>query len=284
MSVKAIIEKHIPYYYSMSFEEQNRAWLALPNSLVHQINYEGQLIDGEGVNFVSMNEIGRENENYSFASYPNLLSFDYPYAQFQMDPQDDEKVKKLDGKPEYFAKVPSDYRSHLRGEWLRMTRGEELIYGFLYTAENYILDQVDMLVNKWLDSNYPYETTISSKPSDLGRGSKTMEFSHTNEANHDAVMKGLYEMSKLVAPGGKVYNELVKELKSQTPATYLIEEIDSDGSKNLYMICRNNATLLLVRPLHILQDMERLQTNESQLDFIVNKISHQVIDHLRRNL
>jgi hypothetical protein len=282
-----IFERFIPQYKSLSQAEIEKVWDNASPQIIYELNSELQKLMGRGKDLITCNELGRADRH--ICEYPDLLSYDLPYWQFQefciqsggID-RAEKREQLIDNMnvPKYIAKAPKEYFSKFQGDWIRLFYNDKLVYGSLYTAENYIFERVDELVELWIEQRYPYKlqmNTYITKGVTPGEFSYEAKFASNNEVNAEKAHESRMMYRKIY---WKLLPQLSRELKKQAPATFLVEALDFEGFPHVDFVFRNAKTLSMVRPNTFIEDFELLRQNDTTLEFLANKYAKIATNYL----
>ncbi len=264
-----IIEKHLPGYKIATDDEQSVLWDPASPQVIYELNADIQLERGQGLDKLSMCELGREDEQ--MGNYTDLLSYDlihwvgqqnrifnkFPEVEFGNDEQGLKMVRT----------TPSDYINQYSGNWFRLFYREKFTYGNLYSAVHFILEQVEERVGELLESKYPYTVVMKMESSEL-----LDENSITITADNDENLDQVVDIKLGLRPNCLQFqSELNHRLNGEPVATYIIERQDDDGFPSVDFVCHNDTALRLVRPLRFVKDMTRYQKSREVLDTLVNE-------------
>ncbi|WP_285163249.1 hypothetical protein [Shewanella goraebulensis] len=282
-----ILEMHIPSINQLSCEGLETALSALPAFTMYQINAEHQKIKGKGQDALSMHELCRAERN--ICDYPNLLSYDIPHWQYQdyhfknFNDVDELKLQELSDAievPRYYSKSPVNYTSQYNGDWIRLFIDNKFYYGNLYSAVHFILNTVEEKVHNWLNQKYPHQIQMNSylcQDKSYKEPMYTVEFTTNNVLNSNAsgeLLTAYRHFENALRP------ELNRLLNTQTPATYIIYNVDDNGCPTVDLICKNDQTLSLIRPGRFVEDFISKTQNPAYLDFLASRYAKQAIDKI----
>lgn len=264
-----IFEKYLPGYEQASDKEQDALWDNASPQTIYELNTAIQRERGQGADQISMCELGREDEQ--MGDYTDLLSFDIVHwvsqqkhiynTDYPLDLIRDAQNLKV------IHTTPENYVSLYYGDWFRLFYRDEFTYGNLYSAVNYILDEVEERVEQWLEANYPYSIKM-----DVQAGEQPLSNPVTLTPDHQGNRDKAVAIKVALRPYYQQYRkELNGRLNHEPVATYIIERLDEDGFPTVDFICHNDTTLRLVRPLRFVTDITRYQKSVELLDPLIDE-------------
>lgn len=246
---------------------------------------EYQLRCGEGSDLLSLTEPKRAAT--SLAQWPDLLSFDIAYWNDQQAEiirlgHNHAPIVLQQHRPGFIASLPEGYLNQFRGEWIRLYYHNRFVYGNLYSAQHYIMFKALVAVAAWLNSRYPHQ---------LQRDSQLLAHDRcSNEAFHRESHFG-YESIKnyfishcsdwISAHYFDLSCELNTQLNQQTPATFIIEYLNSHGLPCVDFVCKNQTALRMVRPANFVEDMQSMVTDAQYLQFKIQQMAAKIAREIR---
>jgi hypothetical protein len=216
-----------------------------------------------------MCELGREDEQ--MGDYTDLLSYDIVHwasqqkhihnTDYPLDLARDAQNLNV------IQTTPENYVSLYYGDWFRLFYRDKFTYGNLYSAVNFILDEVEERVEQWLEANYPYSIKMEVQPGEQA-DSNNVTLTPDHQGNRDKAVA----IKVALLPHYQEYRKELNERLNHDPvATYIIESLDEEGFPTVDFICHNDTTLRLVRPLRFVTDMTRYQKPVELLDSLIDE-------------
>ncbi|MDE1317822.1 hypothetical protein L9X50_07350 [Vibrio aestuarianus] len=248
-----IIETYLPGYTQADETTRQMLWDEASADTLYQLNAEIQLRRGKGADKLSMCEWGREEQEIGL--YGDLLSYDIEFWHKQQRAIDnqynpDEHEQNPQGL-RVMSTTPHDYLSLYRGDWIRLFYQGQFTYGNLYSATNFILEEVEERIEQWLETHYPYQVAITVEQGSQAHDNRAM-FSNDNPVHQRHYLDVKRYLQDHYA---QFQHQLTSKLNREPVATYLIERKDDGGHPIVDFICHNDTTLRLVRPCSFVKDM-----------------------------
>lgn len=268
-----ILEAYFPGIASLNSDDADNVYLEASDVQKKEYIAECQKLYVKGKDHLTMNEPFRPERD--ICDFPDLLSYDIPYWQYQ-ESLDDAILAEMET-PKYIAKAPDKYISKFCGDWVRLYIDGTFYYGSLYTAMHFILSTVEENVNSWIEQRYPYQLQLNTYQCDNQKGYVSVEFATNNESNNKQSSRARCVMRDFL---NDLSPELNDYLNAQTPATYIIYGVDYDGAPTVDLICKNNQTLSLIRPATFMDDFLPKTQNPAYLDLLARRYTKQAIDRL----
>ena len=268
-----ILEAYFPGISSLNDDDADNVYLDASDAQKHKYLAECQKLYVKGRDHLTMNEPLRPERD--ICDFPDLLSYDIPYWQYQ-ESHDDAILEEMKT-PKYIAKAPDKYVSKFYGDWVRLYIDGIFYYGSLYTAMHFILLALEETVTSWIEQRYPYQLQLNTYQCENQKGCVSVEFATNNESNDKQSSRArsvMWDFLKELAP------ELNDYLNSQTPATYMIYGVDCEGAPTVDLICKNDQTLSLIRPATFMDDFLPKTQNPAYLDLMARRYVKQAIDRL----
>jgi len=173
-----MLEKSHPDYKKITaktdlklFEKQEKFWNKLSGKEKYQVNYLTLKKEGKRkFHYLSCSEIGRLEKDENIFNYETLYDFDKASWEYQkkyreQEIKEDKKALKQGKKhlskknirhsEDYVKKFFSQYRYRQGGDWFRWIEDDELIYGEIISAHQYIIDKLQNKLNKVIDHHIP---------------------------------------------------------------------------------------------------------------------------------
>ncbi|EOX3436738.1 hypothetical protein ACPFUQ_001916 [Vibrio cholerae] len=265
-----IIETYLPGYTQADEATRQMLWDEASADTLYQLNAEIQLLRGKGADKLSMCEWGREEKEIGL--YGDLLSYDIEFWHQQQRAIDnqynpDEPEQNPQGL-RVMSTTPHDYLSLYRGDWIRLFYQGQFTYGNLYSATNFILEELEERIEQWLETHYPYHVTITVELGSQAHDNRAM-FSNDNPVHQRHYLDVKRYLQDYYA---QFQHQLTSKLNREPVATYLIERKDDGGHPIVDFICHNDTTLRLVRPCSFVKDMMRYQKNVDTLTPYIDEL------------
>lgn len=256
--------------------------------LTYQSHAASQIELGEGQDRITLNEPRRPQT--SIVEWPNLLTFDIAYWNRQL--HEINKLGRRDGVIGFEASkyalnmtAPNCYVNQLRGEWIRLFYRQRFVYGNLYSALHYIMYKAFVEVAAWLHARYPFQFLSSHQLLPHNGATLAGERALHQEGQFSYESLKAYFISHYSEWINAHYFELIDELNihlnQQTPATYVIEYLNSHGLPCVDFVCKNQQAMRLVRAEYFVEDMLSMRCDSQYLDFKIQQLAAKIENEIR---
>ncbi|MGL6313865.1 hypothetical protein [Vibrio sp. WXL103] len=256
--------------------------------LIYQAHAASQLELGEGRDRITLNEPRRPQT--SILEWPNLLTLDIAYWNRQLHEinklgQSDVAIGGQDSEHGLNITAPDGYLNQLRGEWIRLFYYQRFVYGNLYSALHYIMYKALVEVAAWLHARYPFQFLSRHQllPHDGAKLASESALHQEGQFSYESLKA--YFISHYSEWINAHYFELIEELNThlnqQTPATYVIEYLNSQGLPCVDFVCKNQQAMRLVRTEYFVEDMLSMKCDSQYLDFKIQQLAAKIENEIR---
>ena len=255
-------------------------------SSTYEMHANTQLECGEGSDLISLHEPRRTGQ--AIGQWPDLLSFDIAYwialrkelNAITRSSNNDDYEHLYD--PRFIQGVPNEYQNQLRGEWIRLYYNNRFAYGNLYSAAHFVMFKALLQVTAWQNSRFPFQLQQDSHflPHDAHGYEALHRESYFNYESIKAYF-GSHCSDWLSEHYLDFFTDLNDQLNQQTPATFVLEYLNSKGLPCVDFICKNEQSMRMVRPAHFVEDIQHMKGDPNYLDFKAQQLAAKIANEIR---
>ncbi|SHH63311.1 hypothetical protein SAMN02745129_2607 [Ferrimonas marina] len=135
----------------------------------------------------------------------------------------------------------------------------------IFALHHYLTYQIELGVGEWLDDRYPVEHSLpATKPQHSTDGSINAELASSNPHADKIHASAWVAIEEVMEP---LVSVLLAGIDRHAPRVYQVR----DGRIHTTLIVRNDQTMTLLRPAHLIEDLNKITGSYQEVDSLCRR-------------